>query len=277
MLEVKNLVCGYNNKFILKNINFELKNKEILGIIGPNGSGKTTLLRAISKIIKQQAGQIIFEGKDIKKTGLNELAKKMAVVMQFSVASESYFNMTAEEIVQLGRTPFHSRLQFSETKQDEKIVEHAMLLTETFNLRNRPILELSGGERQLVFIARAIVQQPKLLVLDEPTAHLDIAHQIRILDLTKKLNTDFGLTVMVVLHDLNLASEYCDRIMLLNNGNIRKIGIPSEVLTYQIIEDVYKTVVVVEKNPISKKPYIILVSEADRTGNPVIDLRKIEG
>jgi len=277
MLEVKNLVCGYNNKFILKNINFELKNKEILGIIGPNGSGKTTLLRAISKIIKQQAGQIIFEGKDIKKTGLNELAKKMAVVMQFSVASESYFNMTAEEIVQLGRTPFHSRLQFSETKQDEKIVEHAMLLTETFNLRNRPILELSGGERQLVFIARAIVQQPKLLVLDEPTAHLDIAHQIRILDLTKKLNTDFGLTVMVVLHDLNLASEYCDRIMLLNNGNIRKIGIPSEVLTYQIIEDVYKTVVVVEKNPISKKPYIILVSEADRTGNPVIDLRYTEG
>jgi len=277
MLEVKNLVCGYNNKFILKNINFELKNKEILGIIGPNGSGKTTLLRAISKIIKQQAGQIIFEGKDIKKTGLNELAKKMAVVTQFSVASESYFNMTAEEIVQLGRTPFHSRLQFSETKQDEKIVEHAMLLTETFNLRNRPILELSGGERQLVFIARAIVQQPKLLVLDEPTAHLDIAHQIRILDLTKKLNTDFGLTVMVVLHDLNLASEYCDRIMLLNNGNIRKIGIPSEVLTYQIIEDVYKTVVVVEKNPISKKPYIILVSEADRTGNPVIDLRYTEG
>ena len=274
MLEVKNLVCGYNNKFVLKDINFELKNKEILGIIGPNGSGKTTLLRAISKIIKPQSGQIIFEGKDIKKTGLNELAKKMAVVTQFS---ESYFNMTTEEIVQLGRTPFHSRLQFSETKQDEKIVEHAMLLTETFNLRNRPILELSGGERQLVFIARAIVQQPKLLILDEPTAHLDIAHQIRILDLTKKLNTDFGLTVMMVLHDLNLASEYCDRIMLLNNGNMHKIGIPSDVLTYQIIEEVYKTVVVVEKNPISQKPYVLLVKDADRTGNPVIDLRKING
>jgi len=274
MLEVKNLVCGYNNKFVLKDINFELKNKEILGIIGPNGSGKTTLLRAISKIIKPQAGQIIFEGKDIKKTGLNELAKKMAVVTQFS---ESYFNMTAEEIVQLGRTPFHSRLQFLETGQDEKIVEQAMLLTETFNLKNRPILELSGGERQLVFIARAIVQQPELLVLDEPTAHLDIAHQIRILDLTKKLNTDFGLTVMMVLHDLNLASEYCDRIMLLNNGNMHKIGTPSEVLTYQIIEEVYKTVVVVEKNPISQKPYVLLVKDTDRTGNPVIDLRYTEG
>ncbi|MBU3933980.1 MAG: ABC transporter ATP-binding protein, partial [Candidatus Omnitrophica bacterium] len=126
------------------------------------------------------------------------------------------------------------------------------------------LAEISGGERQLVVIARALTQEPRLLLLDEPTAHLDITHQVGVLDLIKKLNREFGLTVIMVLHDLNLASEYCHRLLLINEGRIHKAGLPEEVLNYQIIEEVYKTVVVVEKNPISSKPYILIVPEEER-------------
>lgn len=124
-----------------------------------------------------------------------------------------------------------------------------------------------GGERQLVSIARALSQEPELLLLDEPTAHLDITYQIGILDLIRRLNKGFGLTVIMVLHDLNLAGQYCDRLILLNQGRVHGIGTPKEILTYQVIEEVYKTVVIVEKNPISSKPYIFLVSEEDKDGS----------
>lgn len=260
MLEIINLTCGYDNSFLLKDINLKIGQGEIIGVIGPNGSGKTTLIRAITRILKPKKGNIFFEGRDIWQISIKELAKKVAVVLQ----NQSANFMTVEDYVLLGRVPHFGRLQFLETKNDLEIARKAMALTDTLKFKDRPLSEISGGERQLVLIARAFTQQPRLLILDEPTAHLDITHQVAILDLIKKLNRKLSLTVITVLHDLNLASEYCQKLLLLNKGMVYKMGIPEEVLDYRIIEEVYKTVVVVERNPVSFKPYILVVSEDER-------------
>jgi len=260
MLEIKDLTCGYDAKVVLEDINFKIKSGEFIGIIGPNGSGKTTLLRAITKVLKPRKGEIILGGENIGQLGFRELAKKVAVVSQNLEARY----MTVEEFVLLGRIPWYKKFQFLETKQDEEVARKYMMLTDTLRLKDKLIGEISGGERQLALIARVLTQEPKLLLLDEPTAHLDIAHQVVILDLTRRLNREFGLTVIVVLHDLNLAGEYCDWLLLLNQGRIHKLGRPEEVLTAQIIGEVYKTVVVVERNPVSLKPYILVVSKQEK-------------
>lgn len=260
MLEIKNLTCGYDSKFVLQDIDFKIDRGEFLGLIGPNGSGKTTLLRAITRVLTPRKGSIIFCGKNIARIGFRELAREIAVVSQ---NFETSF-MTVEEFVLLGRIPHYERLQFLEAKKDIETAEKCMRLTDTFRLKDCLLNEISGGERQLALIARALTQKPKLLLLDEPTAHLDITHQVEILDLIKRLNREFNLTVVMVLHDLNLAGEYCQRLALMNQGRIHKIGTPEEILNYQIVEEVYKTVVVVKKNPISFKPYMLLVPEEKR-------------
>ena len=260
MLKVKNLSCGYETKSILKKINFEVKKGELVGIIGPNGSGKTTLLKALTRVLKLEEGEIILEGKGINRMSFKELAGKIAVVSQ----SHGGGLMTVEEFVLLGRIPYYKRFQFLETEKDRKIAEKYMHLTDTFKLKNQLITQISQGEKQLAFIARALTQEAGLLLLDEPTAHLDITHQVAILDLIRKLTRELGLTVIMVLHNLNLASEYSDRLIMINQGRIRKEGTPQEVLTYSLIEEVYKTVVVVEKNPFSLKPHILIVSEEER-------------
>jgi iron complex transport system ATP-binding protein len=260
MLEIKNLTCGYDSKgspnFYLREMSFSVGRGDMIGIIGPNGSGKTTLLRAITGALKPQKGEILLKGKSIRHMGFRELARTVAVVSQNIPASF----MTVEEFVLLGRIPHYGKFQFLETKKDEEIAKKYMSMTNTLTYQNQPMEEISGGERQLAVVARALTQEPELLLLDEPTSHLDIKHQTAILDLVRELNRNSRLTVMMVLHDLNLASEYCDRLILLNNGNIHRIGEPAKVLTFQVIEEVYETVVVIEENPISHKPYVLIVS-----------------
>ncbi|MFH1288155.1 MAG: ABC transporter ATP-binding protein [bacterium] len=258
MLQINNLTCGYDARFSLTDINLKIKEREFIGIIGPNGSGKTTLFRAITKIIRPEKGDILFDEINLTDMNFKNLAQKMAVVSQ---NVDVDLMMSVEEFVLLGRIPHRQKIQFFESKNDEKIANEAMILTDTFKFKDRPMGSLSGGERQLVYIARALAQKPKLLLLDEPTNQLDIAHQVKIMDLIKKLNKERNITVVIVLHDLNLASEYCDRLVLINNGRLHKMGLPDDVLTYQTIEEVYKTVVLVQKNPVSKKPYVFLVPE----------------
>jgi len=260
MLEIKDLACGYGAQFSLSDINIKVEKGEMVGVIGPNGSGKTTLLRAITGILKPKTGTVLFNGKDIRRIGIKELSRSMAVVSQGADTGSA----TVEEFVLLGRAPYFGNFQFLETERDIDIAEKAMKMTDTLKLRQRPMSEMSGGERQLAVIARALAQEPKLLLLDEPTAHLDIAHQVVVLDLIRRLNKELGITIIVVLHDLNLASEYCHRIVLMNKGKVYKTGTPEEVLTYPVIETAYNTVVVVEKNPISSKPYVLVVSEEER-------------
>lgn len=260
ILKIDNLSGGYAKELVIRGISLEIKKGDFLGIIGPNGSGKSTLLRLMTRVLTPQDGRIALEHKDIFQMKLKEFCQKVAFVPQDTLIN---FSFSVEEIVLMGRIPHLGRLEF-ETKRDFLIAQDALSITDTLYLKEKQIDELSAGERQRVIIAKALAQEPILLFLDEPTSHLDIGHQIQILDLLKSLNKKNGLTIVMVLHDLNLASEYCNRLILLNEGRIFKEGSPEEVLTYQNIEAVYKTVVVVNKNPINFKPYVVLVSDANR-------------
>ena len=255
MIRTENLSCGYGSKNVIDNVNLEIMPGEFVGIIGPNGSGKTTLLRALTRLIKPTAGKIFLEDKNIHSLNHREIARKIAVVSQ----TLPVVPMTVKEFVLLGRVPYHAGIRFSENNSDVLIAEQAMTMTDTLRLKDSYLSDMSGGEVQLAFIARAIAQEPSLLLLDEPTSHLDITHQVAILDLIKSLNRERNLTVVIILHDLNLASEYCDRLALMDSGVIRNSERPENVLTYRDIEEVYHTVVVVEKNPLSGKPFVLVV------------------
>lgn len=257
LLEIKNIVFGYYHTEVLKQISFSVKKGEFVGIVGPNGAGKSTLFKLISKFFSPWKGEINYDGKNLHNIPLQKLAKKIAVIPQ---NLDIPFSFTVEEFVSMGRFPHLSRFQRFKM-EDYQIIDDALKAADVSHLKAHKFFELSGGERQRVVLAQGFTQQPELLLLDEPTIHLDITHQVRILDLVQRLNKKENLTVMVVLHDLNLASEYCDRVILLKEGQIFKEGIPLQVLTFDNIEEVYKTVVVVEKNPISYKPHVFLVSE----------------
>jgi iron complex transport system ATP-binding protein len=257
MIRIEGLVCGYGSKVVLDGIDLEVKKGEFIGIIGPNGSGKTTILRAITRLVKHTKGKIYLDNRDINALNHKEMAQNLAVVSQ----NLPVVAMTVKEFVLLGRVPYHTGLRFFENENDLSVARQAMEMTDTERLKDNYLSGMSGGEVQLAFIARAIAQEPSLLLLDEPTSHLDITHQVSILDLIKGLNKKQGLTVIIILHDLNLASEYCDRLVLVDQGKIKRIGTPEEVLTYNYIEEVYRTVVVVERNPLSGKPFVLVVPE----------------
>jgi iron complex transport system ATP-binding protein len=255
--EIKDFSCGYPGRFILQDISFEIKKGEFVGIIGPNGSGKTTLFRGISSELPVLSGYSKLKGVVMQKMSLREKARNIAVVTQ----NIEVGNMTVEEYVIMGRIPYQRQFQFFETREDMEIAEKYMTLTGVAELRDKNMNSLSGGEQQLAGIARALTQEPQLLLLDEPTSHLDITHQVQILNLIRRLSENLGLTVLMIIHDLNLAGEYCDSLIMLQKGHLRKMGKPHEVLNYQDIEAVYDTVVITRTNPVSGKPVVFLVSE----------------
>ncbi|HQP91364.1 MAG TPA: ABC transporter ATP-binding protein [Candidatus Omnitrophota bacterium] len=260
LIKIKDLTGGYPEKPVICGVSFNIAKGDFLGIIGPNGSGKSTLVKLMTRAIPIQKGNVHFEGRDIMEMSLKEISRKAAFVPQETLVN---FPFTVKEIVLMGRIPHLKRLQ-TETKKDYEIVKKAMELTNTWELKDKNINELSAGERQRAIIARALAQEPELLILDEPTSHLDIGNEIKLLDLIKKLNVENSLTVVIIIHDLNIASEYCGRLMLIMDGKIYKEGSAKEVLTYQNIETVYRTVVVVKENPISNKPYCMPISESLR-------------
>jgi len=257
IIQVEHLSSGYDKNIILREIDFDVAQGEFLGIIGPNGCGKSTLLRTMTRVLAPAEGQILFRGKDVKEISLNHLAKSCAFVSQDTLIN---FSFTCLEVVLMGRLPYLNRFQ-TESSRDFEIAHEALKSTDCFHLLSREVNELSAGERQRVLMARALAQQPEVLYLDEPTSHLDIGHQTEIFDLLKSLNKDRGLTVICVLHDLNLAAEYCDNIIVLKQGRLKAKGAPHEVLDYKMVEEVYNTVVVLEKNPVSGRPHLIPVSK----------------
>lgn len=255
LLKIANLSAGYFGEDIIKGISLEINAGDFIGIIGPNGSGKTTLLRLCSKVLHPRKGKIYFDNNDIFAMDLKGFCRKVAFVSQ---DISTGFSFSVMELALMGRIPHLKRLQF-ETKKDIEICERALALTDSSGLKEKIVNELSAGERQRAIISRALAQEPVLLLLDEPTAHLDIGHQIQVMDLLKKLNHQNNLTIIMILHDLNLASAYCNRICLLDNGNIFKEGQAEDVLTYENIEAVYKTVVLVNTNPVTGRPNVVLV------------------
>jgi iron complex transport system ATP-binding protein len=257
LIEAKNITCGYHGQPVLHDISCEIFQGEFFGIIGPNGSGKSTFLKCASGCLQPFGGKVYYEYEDIYSIPARELAKRFAFVGQDPGFN---FSFSAEEIVAMGRIPYLPRLR-AENAQDAQVIKEAMRVTDTLKFSEREINSLSAGERQLVVIARAIAQQPCVLFLDEPTAHLDIGHQVHILNLIKDLSRNRNITVIIVLHDLNLASEYCDRILLFDKGRMRKIGTPEQVLTFDTIEQVYRTLVVVNQNPFTGNPHILLTQK----------------
>jgi len=257
MLNFQRVSSGYNKVEVLKEASFEIKKGDFTGIIGPNGSGKTTLLRAATKLIMPFKGEIFLDGKNLADISLKELAAIMACVPQDTAFM---FPFRVIDVVLMGRTPYIKRFGF-ESKKDLKASLHALEFVDGLHLKDRFVDELSGGERQRVIIAKAIAQEPRILFLDEPTTHLDISHQVQIFDLLRKMNRESGLTIVSILHDLNLASDYCNNLILLDNGTIKKKGVPGDVLNYRTIEEVYKTVVIVKENPLTLRPHIFLVKK----------------
>lgn len=257
MLSINHLTAGYEPDFFLNDINIHINAGEMIGIIGPNGSGKTTLLKCITRILKILKGEILLEGLNINSMKFKELAQRIAIVSQNIEPGL----MTIEEFILLGRIPYFKNTQFFESQNDHDIARRYMKLTGVEKIKNKYMHQISGGEKQLALFTRALVQEPKLLLLDEPISHLDISHQVEILDIIHSLNKKNGLTVMMVLHDLNLAAEYSNRLILMNKGEVTIDDSPEKVLTYKIIEQVYKTIVITKKNPISKKPYVFIISK----------------
>ena len=256
-LKIERMRCGYPGGFHLKEISFVLQKGAFAGIIGPNGSGKTTIFRGISGNLPLRSGSIWLQSTDLSKLKPTMKAQRLAVVSQFPDVA----NVTVEDYVLMGRIPYREMFQFFEARHDHDVAEKYMKLTGVYEHRNKLMTQLSGGEQQLAAIAQALSQEPELLLLDEPTSHLDISHTVQILNLIQKLNNETGLTVLMIVHDLNLAAEYCDYLVMMDNGGIYTEGSPEEVLNYKNIEDVYKTVVVTQNNPLSGKPAIFLVSE----------------
>ena len=257
LLEFKDYICGYGQSFRLKEINFEVDRGDFTGIIGPNGSGKTTLLKGITGELNITGGSATYMGESLPKLSLAERARHFAVVSQFS----DPVDISVEEYVLMGRIPYRSRWQYFESQEDYSIAEKYMRLTGIVHLKNKLLTSISGGEMQLAGIARALAQEPEILLLDEATAHLDISHQVQVLNLLRRLNREMNLTVLMVIHDLNLAGEYCDKLIMMDRGGVYIKGDPHKVLRYDHIEEVYKTVVVTRENPLSGKPVIFLVSE----------------
>jgi iron complex transport system ATP-binding protein len=250
MIELKDVSLGYDHQAILNNITLRAVPGKMLGIIGPNASGKSTLLKGMTRLINLFSGHIFVDGQDIKNIKGEALARLIAVVPQNPILPVAF---TAFEVVLMGRTPHLGFLRY-EGERDMAIAWQAMKATQTHCLAERRVGELSGGEQQRLLIARALTQQPRVILLDEPTAHLDINHQIEILNLVKSLCVEQKLTVIAALHDLNLAAQYCDWLVMLNEGEIYTEGIPQDVLTVQNIKQVYGAEVCIYPHPVNRLP-----------------------
>jgi len=255
-INIKELTFQYGSETILDGISINIKPESFISIIGPNGSGKSTLLKNISAILKPSEGMIYLEEHNISHLSAREIARKMAVVPQETIME---YRFSAFDIVLMGRSPHIQRFQ-SESFEDYKIAKNSMEATDTWRFKDRFINELSGGERQRVIIARALTQEPKIILLDEPTAFLDIQHQMEILELLCKLNRENGLTVVVVLHDINLAARFSNYMLLLKEGRVIAEGTPEEVITNEIIKQSYGIEVVIKKNPFAGTPYVIPIT-----------------
>jgi iron complex transport system ATP-binding protein len=234
LLEVHGVTFGYEREPLLYDVHVQVRKGEMVGLLGPNGSGKTTLLRLVSGVLRPQQGTVVLEGRDLPDWGRRGVARNIAVVPQ---ELHVPFAFTVEQMVSLGRTPFVNLLG-SRSSQDANIVLDAMHAADIGPLAGRIFNELSGGERQRVIVAMALAQQPKLLLLDEPTAHLDIKYQIDVLELVQRLNRERGVTVIAAMHDLNLAARYFPRLLLFQRGVVADAG-PAEVLEPHLLKRVY--------------------------------------
>ena len=254
-IQATSLHAAYGSLSVLQDVSFSVSKGEFFIVIGPNGSGKTTLLKILSAITPFQRGNLEIAGTPMAKYSRRSLARIMALVPQ-TVPEDLPF--TVRELVLMARTPRMGLLGL-ERDQDIRLAGEAMAFTGVDAMAERKMDQLSGGERQRVFIARAICQEPQIILLDEPTAALDLAHQVRIMDLMENLRAEKGLTIVMVSHDINLAAMYGNRLMLLKNGRIVKMGLPGDVLTFKTLEEAYECPLLVDESPLGNCQRVTLV------------------
>ena len=262
-INVNDVSYKYRDRFVLENTSLEIRPGEIIGILGMNGSGKTTLLKNLNRNLSPESGAIYLDGADIQEMTKKDIARSIAAVPQ---GNEIRFAFTVEDIVSMGRMPFQKQFG-GESSEDMEIVNNAMKDTGIYGMKDRYVSEMSGGERQKVIIARALAQTPKYLLMDEPTNHLDINAQFEVLDLVSGLARKKGISVVLVSHDLPMASRYCDRVALIKDRHIIAVGTPEEVLTPQNMRDVFLVDAELVRNPKTGRLTVQLngsVSDHDR-------------
>ena len=261
-LLLEKIAFNYGDTFRLEEIDLSIPEGSFLALIGPNGSGKTTLLQLMSGLLDPRSGRIALDGQPLDQLSRSQLARQMAVI-----SSEQHFEFPfpVAEVVTMGRFPYLGRFE-KLTRGDREIVDEALEWTQTLHLRDRPISQLSSGERQRVLIARAVAQKPSILMLDEPNVHLDLNHQIAIFRLLRRLNQEFSVTVVVVLHDLTAAAVFCQTVALLCEGKLAKTGPPQEVITTEILRDVYRADIEVHPSPLGGIPQVAY--RAEQTHRP---------
>ena len=252
-MEVRNLSFAYGKNRVLKDISFRIKAGDITTIMGANGCGKTTLFSLMTRNLYPRRGDIFLKGKNIQNLGLKEFARRVSIVHQYNTSSD---DITVERLVSFGRTP-HMKMMQGRSEEDERLIRWAMEVTKVGKYRDREISRLSGGQRQRVWIAMALAQNTKILFLDEPTTYLDIRYQIEILELVKKLNREFGITIIMVLHDINQAIYFSDCVIGLKDGLVEMEGNPQEVITRESIRSLYG--IELDVTVIGEKKFVLTV------------------
>ena len=255
-LEIKDITFSYNSRPVLEGVTLRAAEGNVASLVGPNGSGKTTLIKCINRILKPRLGTVLVEKKDVGKVKLRELAKLLGYVPQ----SAGYvFPSTVFDAVLLGRRPY---VNWGISPRDKEVVSRMLSLMGLEEMALRQFNQLSGGERQKVLIARALAQEPQVLLLDEPTSNLDLRHQLEVLGIVRSIVNERGIAAIMAIHDLNLASRFSDHLIFLDKGRIYDAGEPAQVLTEENIRDVYGVEAIVSKN--SGHPYIIPIAPVAR-------------
>ena len=257
-LSALNITLAYDDHVVVKDLDIKIPDGEITAIIGPNACGKSTLLRSLARLLRPSSGQVVLDGEQIHKMKTKEVARRLGLLPQTPIAPEG---ITVVDLVARGRTP-HQKLFQQWSEADERAVRGALEATGTATLAGRPVDELSGGQRQRVWIAMALAQETELLLLDEPTTFLDIAHQIDVLDLVGSLNRERGRTVVVVLHDLNLACRYATHVVAMRDGSIVASGKPSDVINAETVLDVFGLDSMIIADPVSGTPLVVPMSSS---------------
>lgn len=253
MITIQSVSKHYDTRCAIEGISLQIERGEAIGILGPNGSGKTTLLRMMSGELTPDRGEILLEDKDLTKLKPKARARKISVLAQEMLGDAPF---TVREMIEMGRYPYLSRFEML-SERDDLVVDQVIQQTNLMNLQHLRITQLSGGERQRVAIARALVQEPQILLLDEPTTYLDLEAQWSLLEICKRWQRENGLTLVMVIHDLNLASLFCDRLIFLQNGKHVAKGAPKEVISTSLVEQVYGVSTVVIPHPHTGVPQVL--------------------
>lgn len=251
-LAVENVTLGYGDRVVVDSLDLTVPPGQVTCIVGANACGKSTLLRSMARLLAPRAGRVVLNGSDLHRLSTKQVARTLGLLPQSPVAPEG---IAVGDLVSRGRSP-HQRMLARWTAADDAAVSEALRMTGTTELADRPVDELSGGQRQRVWIAMSLAQQTDLLLLDEPTTYLDVSHQVDVLDLLTDLNRDRGTTIVMVLHDLNLAARYADHLIAVRGGRLHAAGDPADVLTVDVVRDVFGMECQVIDDPVSGKPLV---------------------